>query len=83
MDLGGELKRSLEGFQEVPVISFGWVALFIVLYTLLIGPVEYYFLKRVLGRLERELGVPVVEDAAHTGALPGKVLRRDQTGAVW
>ena len=27
-------------------------------------------------------GVPVVENAAHTGALPGKVLRRDAAGAV-
>ncbi len=27
-------------------------------------------------------GVPVVENATHTGALPGKVLRRDPTGAV-
>ena len=27
-------------------------------------------------------GVPVVENAVHTGALPGKVLRRDATGAV-
>jgi N-acyl-D-amino-acid deacylase len=27
-------------------------------------------------------GVPVVENAAHTGALPGKVLRRDAKGAV-
>ncbi len=36
----------------MPVISFGWVALFIVLYTLLIGPIEYLFLKKVLKRLE-------------------------------
>jgi N-acyl-D-amino-acid deacylase len=28
-------------------------------------------------------GVPVVENAAHTGALPGKVLRRNATGAVY
>ncbi len=27
-------------------------------------------------------GVPVVENAVHTGALPGKVLRRDRAGAV-
>ena len=28
-------------------------------------------------------GAVVVENATHTGRLPGKVLRRDQTGAVW
>ena len=27
-------------------------------------------------------GVPVVEDASHTGALPGRVLRRDASGVV-
>ena len=35
-----------------PVVSFGSVAFLIALYILLIGPLEYYFLKRVFGRLE-------------------------------
>lgn len=39
-------------FDGVPVVSFGWVALLIVLYILLVGPVEYYVLKRLFGRLE-------------------------------
>ena len=46
------LRQHVDTFDGVPVISFGWVALFIVLYTLLIGPVEYIFLKKILGRLE-------------------------------
>ncbi|MFO0826132.1 MAG: hypothetical protein U0792_23950 [Gemmataceae bacterium] len=46
------LRTHTDTFEGVPVVSFGWVALLIVLYILLIGPVEYYFLKRVLGRLE-------------------------------
>ena len=46
------LKDHVDDFQDVPVISFGWVALFIALYTLLIGPVEYLFLKKIVGRLE-------------------------------
>jgi hypothetical protein len=46
------LRNHVEHFEGVPVISFGWVALFIILYTLLIGPLEYIFLKKVLGRLE-------------------------------
>ncbi len=50
--LAGGLRNTVDSFEGVPVISFGWVALFIVLYTLLIGPVEYYFLKKVVGRLE-------------------------------
>jgi hypothetical protein len=39
-------------FEGVPVVSFGWVAMLIALYLVLIGPLEYYFLKRILGRLE-------------------------------
>jgi hypothetical protein len=46
------LRKHADDFEGVPVVSFGWVALLIVLYILLIGPVEYFFLKRVLGRLE-------------------------------
>ncbi len=46
------LRNHIDTFDGVPVVSFGWVAMLIILYILLIGPVEYYFLKRVLGRLE-------------------------------
>lgn len=51
-ELATEVRQHTDSFASVPVISFGWVALFIVLYTLLIGPVEYYVLKKVFKRLE-------------------------------
>lgn len=51
-EFAAALRDHADNFEGVPVVSFGWVALFIVLYTLLIGPVEYLFLKKVLGRLE-------------------------------
>jgi hypothetical protein len=51
-DAAVALRAYDDAFDGVAVVSFGWVALLIVLYILLIGPVEYYFLKRVLGRLE-------------------------------
>jgi hypothetical protein len=51
-DLAIALRMHMDTFAGVPVISFGWIALLIGLYILLIGPVEYFFLKRVLGRLE-------------------------------
>jgi hypothetical protein len=51
-DLAGQLQVNLEEFQEVPVISFGWVALFILVYILIVGPLDYFFLKKVVKRLE-------------------------------
>jgi hypothetical protein len=51
-DVGSTLQRSLEDFEDVPVISFGWVALFILVYILVVGPLDYFFLKKVVKRLE-------------------------------
>src|SRR5207302_2692824 len=47
-----DLQGSLDFFEGVPVVSFGWVALFILIYIVLIGPVDYLFLKKVVKRLE-------------------------------
>src|SRR5205823_2036222 len=46
------INGQLESFEGVPVISFGWVALFILLYILVVGPIDYLFLKKVVKRLE-------------------------------
>ncbi len=46
------LRAHNDTFDGVAVVSFGWIAMLIVLYMLVIGPIEYYFLKRVFGRLE-------------------------------
>jgi hypothetical protein len=51
-ELGNELQRALESFGEVPTISFGWVALFLLAYIALVGPVDYFLLKKVFKRLE-------------------------------
>ncbi|HLJ98208.1 MAG TPA: hypothetical protein VKU02_33930 [Gemmataceae bacterium] len=51
-DRASQLQMNLEDFEDVPVISFGWVALFILLYILVVGPLDYFFLKKVLKRLE-------------------------------
>jgi hypothetical protein len=52
VELGGELKQAMESFQEVPVVSFGWVALFILVYIVIVGPLDYLILKKVFKRLE-------------------------------
>jgi hypothetical protein len=46
------VRQHNDTFDGVTVVSFGWIAMLIALYIVLIGPVEYYFLKRVFGRLE-------------------------------
>jgi hypothetical protein len=51
-DLAGQLRNALEQFPEVSNISFGWVALFIFIYILVVGPLDYLFLKKVVKRLE-------------------------------
>jgi hypothetical protein len=52
VELLGQLQTYLENFDDVPVISFGWVALFIIIYILVVGPLDYFFLKKVVKRLE-------------------------------
>ncbi len=51
-DLAAKLQRGLETIDDVPVVSFGWVALFILLYIVIVGPLDYFFLKKVVKRLE-------------------------------
>jgi hypothetical protein len=51
-DLSSQLRIALEQFSGVKLIPFGWVAFFIFIYVLLIGPGDYFFLKRVLKRME-------------------------------
>jgi hypothetical protein len=51
-ELAVDLKRELETFEDVPVISFGWVALFVLFYIVLAGPLDYLLLKKVFKRLE-------------------------------
>ena len=51
-DLATTLRRALDQFAGMTVIPFGWVAGFIALYILLIGPGDYFFLKKVLKRME-------------------------------
>ncbi|MGC8640977.1 MAG: hypothetical protein ACP5XB_14015 [Isosphaeraceae bacterium] len=51
-DLSSQLRIGLEQFPGVKLIPFGWVAFFIFLYILLIGPVDYFFLRKVIKRME-------------------------------
>src|SRR5437773_189997 len=68
-EIGTQFRNRLETFPEVPVISFGWVALFILLYIIVVGPLDYLFLKKVVKRLELTwVTFPVVVLVVSAGA---------------
>ncbi|MDA1055881.1 MAG: hypothetical protein O3C40_36305 [Planctomycetota bacterium] len=50
-DLVGQLRTAAEQFSGVKLIPFSWVAGLIVFYILLMGPVDYFFLRDVLRRM--------------------------------
>src|SRR5262249_52766254 len=81
-DSRARLKGGLETFEETPTISFGWVALFLLVYIVLVGPLDYFVLKKLFKRLELTwitfpLTVIVVSVAAYATAyaLKGDDLR--------
>jgi hypothetical protein len=51
-DMAAQLHLALENPPGVRLIPFGWVAFFIFVYILLIGPGDYLFLKKVVKRME-------------------------------
>lgn len=52
-DLVGQLRAALDEFPGVTLVAFSWVAALIVLYVLLIGPGDFFFLRRFVGKMER------------------------------
>ncbi|HKB03489.1 MAG TPA: hypothetical protein VKD90_14800 [Gemmataceae bacterium] len=85
----GALQGSLDYFEGVPVVSFGWVALFILIYIVLIGPLDYLFLKKVVKRLEWTwVTFPVIVITVSAGAyfaayaLKGKDLKINKVDVV-
>ena len=51
-DLSSHLRRQLEQFEGVVTVPFQWVAFLVFLYILLIGPVDYFLVKKVFKRME-------------------------------
>lgn len=51
-DLASQLRVALEQFPGVSLVPFGWIAFLAFLYIVAIGPGDYFFLKRILGRME-------------------------------
>jgi hypothetical protein len=51
-ELKTEFEKYIDTFDDVPVVSFGWVAAFIFIYIIVVGPLDYFVLKKVFKRLE-------------------------------
>jgi hypothetical protein len=89
-DLIDRLCRALDGsFVDVQTAPFGLVALLVLVYILLIGPGDYFFVKRVLKRMELTwltfpLIVVAVSAAAYWAAhyMKGDQLRVNQVEIV-
>ncbi|MBI3469123.1 MAG: hypothetical protein HY000_39465 [Planctomycetes bacterium] len=88
-DLSSQLRVVLEAFEGVQLVPFGLVAFFIGLYILLIGPADYFLLKKVWKRLEMTwvtfpLCVVLVSAAAYftAYALKGRELRANQVEVI-
>ncbi len=50
-DISGQLRSALDSFSEVRIAPFWLVAGLIVVYLLLIGPGDFFFLRRLVGRM--------------------------------
>ena len=88
-DLSTELLRLLDDF-DVTVIPFGYVALFIILYIIVVGPLDFFLLKYVFKRLEWTwitfpvvvLSVSVIAYFAADYALKGRDLKINKVDIV-
>lgn len=50
-DLAGQLRSALDQFPEVPLVSFSLVMGLLVAYLVLVGPGDYFFLRKLVGRM--------------------------------
>lgn len=87
--LASQLHRVQETFPGVQSVQFGWVAAAVLGYILLIGPLDYLFLRKVVKRMELTwitfpLIVATVSGLGLWGAqkLKGRELRVNQVDAV-
>ncbi|HEY5314458.1 MAG TPA: hypothetical protein VIK18_18135, partial [Pirellulales bacterium] len=88
-DLAGQLRSALDQFQGIKLVPFWVVGLSIVGYIVLIGPVDYFFVKRVLKRMERTwITFPIIVLAVSVSAFAaaqwakGSQLRINQVDLV-
>jgi len=88
-DMAGQLRSALDHFPGIRLAPFSLVAVLIVLYVLAIGPGDYFFLRKVVRRMQLTwITFPAVVLAAGLGAyclagwLKGNQLRVNQVDLV-
>ena len=88
-DIAGQLRSALDRFTGVSLVPFGVVIALVIIYIILIGPVDYFFLKRVVGRMQWTwVTFPLIVLAFSLGAyylayyLKGDQLRINQVDLV-
>jgi len=88
-DVAGQLRSALDQFSQVPFVPFWIVVALVVGYLLLIGPVDYFFLHRVAGRMTLTwITFPLIVTAFCVGAyvlahrLKGDRVRLNQVDLV-
>ncbi len=88
-ELTSQLGTQIEDFRELAPVSFGWVALLIFGYILVVGPLEYIVLKKVFKHLEFTwITFPLVVLAVGVGAyflarnLKGEELRINKVDVI-
>jgi hypothetical protein len=89
LDTAGQLRKSLNRFDGIQATPFWLVVAMLAAYALLIGPVDYYFVYRIVGRmvltwLTFPLMIAAVSSAAYflTQALKGDRVRLHQVDVV-
>ncbi len=89
IDLSGQLRSALDCYPGVYVIPFGLVASLIIFYILLIGPGDYFFLRKIVRHMQWTwLSFPLIVLAISGGAcllayyLKGDQLRVNQLDLV-
>lgn len=88
-DLSGQLRAALDQFDQVTLVPFWVIAALAVVYLVLIGPVDYWLVRRVLKRMEATwvtftLIVILISLAAYGAAfwLKGRTLRVNQVELI-
>ena len=50
-DMTGQLRLGLDQFEGVTLVAFSWIGVLIAVYILIIGPADYFFLRKIVGNM--------------------------------